>query len=116
MGRNRKYATPEEAHEAKLAQAREKYRLSRVGVERKKWGFINTVITEDMIGKTIKELELEYKAQHPSKAKAKKAAENESKQDNAENDIVEQDHPQTSPSNDVNEAKQEETKQDAADN
>ena len=54
MGRNRKYATPEEAHEAKLAQAREKYRLSRVGIERKKWGFINTVITEDMIGKTIK--------------------------------------------------------------
>ena len=38
MGRNRKYATPEEAHEAKLAQAREKYRLSRVDVERKKWG------------------------------------------------------------------------------
>ena len=69
MGRNRKYATPEEAHEAKLAQAREKYRLSRVGVERKKWGFINTVITADMIGKTIKELEAEYKAQRPSKAK-----------------------------------------------
>ena len=69
MGRNRKYATPEEAHEAKLAQAREKYRLSRVGVERKKWGFINTIITEDMIGKTIKELEAEYKAKHPSKSK-----------------------------------------------
>ena len=75
MGRNRKYATPEEAHEAKLAQAREKYRLSRVGVERKKWGFINTVITEDMIGKTIKELETEYKSQHPSKSK--KTLENE---------------------------------------
>ena len=69
MGRNRKYATPEEAHEAKLAQAREKYRLSRVGIERKKWGFINTVITEDMIGKTIKEVETEYKAQHQSKSK-----------------------------------------------
>ena len=69
MGRNRKYATPEEAHEAKLAQAREKYRLSRVGIERKKWGFINTVITEDMIGKTIKEVETEYKAQRQSKSK-----------------------------------------------
>ena len=69
MGRNRKYATPEEAHEAKLAQAREKYRLSRVGIERKKWGFINTVITEDMIGKTIKEVETEYRTQHQSKSK-----------------------------------------------
>ena len=94
MGRNRKYATPEEAHEAKLAQAREKYRLSRVGVERKKWGFINTVITADMIGKTIKELEAEYKAQRPAAAaKAKNThasvvendAENEVKQD-IEND------------------------------
>ena len=92
MGRNRKYATPEEAHEAKLAQAREKYRLSRVGVERKKWGFINTVITADMIGKTIKELEAEYKAQRPAaKAKNMQAsvvendAENEVKQD-IEND------------------------------
>ena len=69
MGRNRKYATPEEAHEAKLAQAREKYRLSRVGVERKKWGFINIVITQDMVGKTVKELEAEYRAQHPPKSR-----------------------------------------------
>lgn len=84
MGRNRKYATPEEAHEAKLAQAREKYRLSRVGVERKKWGFINTVITADMIGKTIKELEAEYKAQRPSKAKP--TAENDSNNDTEQNE------------------------------
>ena len=99
MGRNRKYATPEEAHEAKLAQAREKYRLSRVGVERKKWGFINTVITADMIGKTIKELEAEYKAQRPSKAKptaehtgsdgtlACGAEQNDSKQEEVKQDI-----------------------------
>ena len=87
MGRNRKYATPEEAHEAKLAQAREKYRLSRVGVERKKWGFINTIITEDMIGKTIKELEAEYKAKHPSKSKkdVKENTESEVKDDVKEN-------------------------------
>ena len=67
MGRPRKYNTPEEAHEAKLAQAREKYRQSRIGVERKKWGFVNTVITPDMVGKTIKELELEYKANKAKK-------------------------------------------------
>ena len=72
MGRNRKYATVEEAHEAKLAQAREKYRQSRIGVERKKWGFINTVITEDMVGKTIKEIEAEYKVQHPPKVRKSK--------------------------------------------
>ena len=83
MGRNRKYATPEEAHEAKLAQAREKYRLSRVGIERKKWGFINTVITEDMIGKTIKEVETEYRTQHQSKSKkdVKENTESEVKED-----------------------------------
>ena len=83
MGRNRKYATPEEAHEAKLAQAREKYRLSRVGIERKKWGFINTVITEDMIGKTIKEVETEYRTQHQSKSKkdVKENTESEVKDD-----------------------------------
>ena len=69
MPRPRKYATPEEAHAAKLAQAREKYRLSRIGVERKKWGFINTVVTPDMVGKTIKELELEYKAKRQEEAK-----------------------------------------------
>ena len=89
MPRPRKYNTPEEAREAKLAQAREKYRLSRVGVERKKWGFINTVITADMIGKTIKELELEYKANHP-KTKAqtvdKKSDEQEEEQDEEHND------------------------------
>ena len=67
MGRPRKYNTPEEAHAAKLAQAREKYRQSRIGVERKKWGFVNTVITPDMVGKTIKELELEYKANKAKK-------------------------------------------------
>ena len=91
MGRNRKYATPEEAHEAKLAQAREKYRLSRVGIERKKWGFINTVITEDMIGKTIKEVETEYRTQHQSKSKkdvkddVKENTESEVKDDVKEN-------------------------------
>ena len=92
MGRNRKYATPEEAHEAKLAQAREKYRLSRVGIERKKWGFINTVITEDMIGKTIKEVKTEYKAQHQSKSKkdvkddVKENTESEVKDDSKDDD------------------------------
>ena len=96
MGRNRKYATPEEAHEAKLAQAREKYRLSRVGVERKKWGFINTVITADMIGKTIKELEAEYKAQRPSKAKP--TAENDSNNDTEQNEVKQE--PNTNDSKD----------------
>ena len=67
MGRNRKYATPEEAHQAKLAQGREKYRQSRIGVERKKWGFTNMTITQDMVGKTIKELETEYRIQHQPK-------------------------------------------------
>ena len=92
MGRNRKYATPEEAHEAKLAQAREKYRLSRVGIERKKWGFINTVITEDMIGKTIKEVETEYRTQHQSKSKkdvkddVKENTESEVKDDDKDDD------------------------------
>ena len=80
MPRPRKYNTPEEAREAKLAQAREKYRLSRVGVERKKWGFINTVITADMIGKTIKELELEYKANHPPKTKVQQVVKEEEEQ------------------------------------
>ena len=75
MPRPRKYSTPEEAHEAKLAQAREKYRQSRIGVERKKWGFSNTVITADMVGKTIKELELEYKAKRPSKQKVEEPTE-----------------------------------------
>ena len=74
MPRPRKYSTPEEAHEAKLAQAREKYRQSRIGVERKKWGFINTVVTADMVGKTIKELEAEYKAKRPSKQKVDEPA------------------------------------------
>ena len=86
MPRPRKYNTPEEAREAKLAQAREKYRLSRVGVERKKWGFINTVITADMIGKTIKELELEYKANHPPKTKVQQVVEEEDKQDEEQNE------------------------------
>ena len=79
MPRPRKYATPEEAHAAKLAQAREKYRQSRIGVERKKWGFINTVVTPDMVGKTIKELEREYKAkrqaERPSKQKVEEPTE-----------------------------------------
>ena len=86
MPRPRKYNTPEEAREAKLAQAREKYRLSRVGVERKKWGFINTVITADMVGKTIKELELEYKANHPPKTKVQQVVEEEDKQDKEQNE------------------------------
>ena len=79
MPRPRKYSTPEEAHEAKLAQAREKYRQSRIGVERKKWGFINTVVTPDMVGKIIKEIEREYKAkkqaERPSKQKVEPAEE-----------------------------------------
>jgi transposase len=86
MPRPRKYNTPEEAREAKLAQAREKYRLSRVGVERKKWGFINTVITADMVGKTIKELELEYKANHPPKTKVQQVVEEEDKQEDQQDD------------------------------
>ena len=86
MPRPRKYNTPEEAREAKLAQAREKYRLSRVGVERKKWGFINTVITADMIGKTIKELELEYKANHPPKTKVQQDDKQEDQQDEKQNE------------------------------
>ena len=105
MGRNRKYATPEEAHEAKLAQAREKYRLSRVGVERKKWGFINTVITADMIGKTIKELEAEYKAQRPSKAKP--TAENDSNNDAEQNDSKQEEVKQDIENDAENEGKQE---------
>jgi transposase len=86
MPRPRKYNTPEEAREAKLAQAREKYRLSRVGVERKKWGFINTVITADMVGKTIKELELEYKANHPPKTKVQQVVEEEDQHDEEQNE------------------------------
>ena len=62
MGRKRIYNTPEEAHAAKLKSARESYKRNYVKVvERKKWGFKYTTITEDMIGKTIKELEDEYK-------------------------------------------------------
>ena len=68
MGRTRKYATPEEAYQAKLQKARENYKKNHEGQERKKWGFINTVITPDMVGKTIKELESEYKAQNPPRA------------------------------------------------
>ena len=72
MGRTRKYATPEEAYAAKLQKARENYKKSREGQERKKWGFINTVITPDMVGKTIKELEAEYKAQNPPRTQKPK--------------------------------------------
>ena len=61
MGRTRIYKTPEEAYAAKLKNAREKYREKTKDNERKKWGFINMVITPDMVGKTVKELELEYK-------------------------------------------------------
>ena len=86
MPRPRKYATPEEAHEAKLAQAREKYRQSRVGIERKKWGFINTVITPDMVGKTIKELELEYKANHPPKTKVQTTVKQEEEEEDKQDD------------------------------
>ena len=69
MGRTRKYDTPEQAYEAKLQKARENYRLKHEGQERKKWGFINTVITADMVGKTIKELEAEHKASHPPRTR-----------------------------------------------
>ncbi len=75
MGRTRKYNTPEEAYEAKLQKSRENYKLKHEGQERKKWGFINTVITEDMVGKTIKELEAEYKAQHPPRTRKPKEEE-----------------------------------------
>lgn len=85
MGRNRKYGTPEEAYEAKLQKARENYKLKHEGQERKKWGFINTVITEDMVGKTIKELETEYKAQHPPRTrKAKEETKEETKEEQKE--------------------------------
>lgn len=90
MPRPRKYATPEEAHEAKLAQAREKYRQSRVGIERKKWGFINTVITPDMVGKTIKELELEYKANHPPKTKVQTTVKQEEEEEDKQDDKQEE--------------------------
>ena len=72
MGRTRKYSTPEEAYAAKLQKARENYHKNREGQERKKWGFINTVITADMVGKTIKELEAEYKAQNPPRTQKPK--------------------------------------------
>ena len=81
---------PEEAHEAKLAQAREKYRQSRVGIERKKWGFINTVITPDMVGKTIKELELEYKANHPPKTKVQTTVKQEEEEEDKQDDKQEE--------------------------
>ena len=66
MGRTRKYSTPEEAYAAKLQKARENYKKSREGQERKKWGFINTVITADMVGKTIKQLEAEEAVSVPA--------------------------------------------------
>ena len=72
MGRTRKYSTPEEAYAAKLQKARENYKKSREGQERKKWGFINTVITADMVGKTIKQLEAEYKLQNPPRTQKPK--------------------------------------------
>ena len=72
MGRTRKYSTPEEAYAAKLQKARENYKKNHEGQERKKWGFINTVITADMVGKTIKELEAEYKAQNPPRTQKPK--------------------------------------------
>ena len=88
MGRPRKYNTPEEAHEAKLAQAREKYRQSRIGVERKKWGFVNTVITPDMVGKTIKELELEYKANKAKKEIIEEPNRDKAEEEESQNEIT----------------------------
>ena len=88
MGRPRKYNTPEEAHEAKLAQAREKYRQSRIGVERKKWGFVNTVITPDMVGKTIKELELEYKANKAKKEIIEEPSQGKGEEEESQNEIT----------------------------
>ena len=88
MGRPRKYNTPEEAHEAKLAQAREKYRQSRIGVERKKWGFVNTVITPDMVGKTIKELELEYKANKAKKEIIEEPNRDKGEEEESQNEIT----------------------------
>ena len=88
MGRPRKYNTPEEAHEAKLAQAREKYRQSRIGVERKKWGFVNTVITPDMVGKTIKELELEYKANKTKKEIIEEPNRDKGEEEESQNEIT----------------------------
>ena len=70
MGRPKKYNTPEEAHEAKLKSARESYKKHYVPVaQRKKWGFCNTVITENMIGKSFKEMKEQYKTEHPRKKK-----------------------------------------------
>ena len=61
MGRKRIYATPEEAYKAKLEKARARYHLKKGTDTRKKWGFINMTITEDMIGKSIKDLHTEYR-------------------------------------------------------
>ena len=61
MGRKRIYATLEEAYQAKLERARARYHQRKTTEQRKKWGFINMVITQDMVGKTIKDLHDEYK-------------------------------------------------------
>lgn len=93
MGRTKKYATPAEAYAAKLQRARENYAKSREGVERKKWGFINTVITEEMVGKTIKEIEAEYKERNPPKqrrTKKDKHEEEETKDETKEEEKVDE--------------------------
>ena len=61
MGRKRIYSTPEEAYKAKLEKARARYHQKKGSEQRKKWGFINMKITEDMIGKSIKDLHTEYR-------------------------------------------------------
>ncbi len=58
-----KYATLEEAHQARLRQNREYYQRKKLAsgiTERKKFGFKNLVITQDMVGKTINEARNEY--------------------------------------------------------
>ena len=68
MGRKKIYATPEEAYQAKLEKARARYHLKKGTEQRKKWGFINLTITEDMIGKTIKDVHAEYRKRQEKNA------------------------------------------------
>ena len=58
MGQTRIYKTPEEAYAARLKNAREKYKEKTKDNKSKKWGFINMIITPNMVGKNIKELKL----------------------------------------------------------
>ena len=61
IGRTRIYKTREEAYASRLKNAHEKYKEKTKDNERKKCGFVNMIITPDVVCKTIKELELESK-------------------------------------------------------